>query len=128
MKSGANAFKTMGQICKNYGAKWSKQWGKCAKNDWANLQRASNTQSKKPPSLCVCFCLCVPVSVSVCLSAPVGLERQTRGNLLLKRAKEAAAASHQWKPQMGGEQLKAKILSHDMGMMLARITDARKLR
>ena len=44
-------------------------------------------------------------SFSVCLSAPVGLERQTRGNLLLKRAKEAAAASHQWpwKPQMGGE-------------------------
>ena len=72
----------------------------------------------------------MPVSVSVCLSAPVGLERQTRGNLLLKRAKEAAAASHQWprKPQMGGEQLKAKILSHDMAMMLARISDARKLR
>ena len=45
MKSGANASKTMGQICKNGGAKWSKQWGKCAKNDWANLQRASNTQS-----------------------------------------------------------------------------------
>ena len=67
-------------------------------------------------------------SFSVCLSAPVGLERQTRGNLFLKWAKEVAAASHQWKPQMGGEQLKAKILSHDMGMMLARISDARKLR